>query len=954
MVFRTLKASALRKSRREECWGLLREIGWGDGADGEDSREKARRMAESMIEDYQKETGALGERLVELSGASQLGSMENVLVRPEDFLDHTSQEDPEQENDEMEKHRASMRESNLREMERRFGFDLAKQLNDRLRRDIAAAGQIPHELYHPARAVRNRFLLSTFPVDGEDIYFRPPCLSQPTSTRTMKDILDCVQQGEMGGSINLSHEETSGAPVPRYALPSVLSNSNSFLSSTVLPQQANHRGGAERFSLEREVLASIAAMADSSVNEAQDNEDAQAETSSVAGHPAFSAAIVGEKTMAQVLAEDYAKETRERTIREREERILKRARQISAQHASVPAGSNRVEVSRVASDENNAACSEGTSFENLRRLEHSEFGRRRLDNDLHDEKKAGSRSGALPDLTNTPPNRYLEQWIKPQPWPTADRSRPGLPSGLHTAFLAEYRAASSAARTSQDKTIEEGKGVDSAANEGSSSIIADVPKLDTISSSSDSSDALHGFPTMFLLSLEADMINLAGVFQQDSLVRGLTRSQFFELLQSTFPELWVRWKEYEADRLYVKDTGFKRGNSETGKDTRLDDKEQRLRHKVEERGERSKYGMRKAMDKSVQGREDGNGKGKQRPNLTIATLRTITDMELQIERAKAFNEGNMAAFKDIETARKKGFEDGVKSVTDQQIRAGVSVEGLPSKAGQKSSYLHTILGASKSETTGPKNQAAEGNAEDDSPDTRTLAKDGESISTGGKTEEGGNSDLPPSGFWGLVQFDSRAAFVGPLPRDFPWQSETCNAELFRLRWPNTLTALKSSLEDAVKKELEAMKTTEGSPNISQAGNVGLGFLEEHKISEFTLLWNWRREHIFAGEGMMLSSRTPCLRTRITERNLQGVLWGMSEESGRHVLLVHTAKRDKVVDAGEKDGEEAKSSGTKDDENKVGEKNGDERMCRWSQLKDGKWVVPPVCVPDCVVTESESV
>ena len=73
-------------------------------------------------------------------------------------------------------------------------------------------------------------------------------------------------------------------------------------------QQAKDRDGAERFSLEREVLASIATMAGRSINEAQDNEDAQAERSPVADRPAFSAAVGSARTMVQVLAEDYAKE----------------------------------------------------------------------------------------------------------------------------------------------------------------------------------------------------------------------------------------------------------------------------------------------------------------------------------------------------------------------------------------------------------------------------------------------------------------------------------------------------------------------------------------------------------------------------------------------------------------------------------------------------------------------
>ena len=217
-----------------------------------------------------------------------------------------------------------------------------------------------------------------------------------------------------------------------------------------------------------------------------------------------------------------------------------------------------------------------------------------------------------------------------------------------------------------------------------------------------------------------------------------------------------------------------------------------------ERGKRFEDGMRKAMDRSVQDRGGGEGKGKEKPNLSIATTRTITDMELQIERAKAFNEGNMAAFKDIGTARKKGFEEGVKSVMGQQSSVGGSEEGVRSRAGPKSSYLHTTLDAFKSETTGPKNEAAEGKAEDDSPHTGTLAKDGELTSAGDKTEEEGNSYLGLYGFWRLVQFDSLVAFVGSLPRDFPWQSETSNAELFRLGWLITLSSLKASLEDAVK------------------------------------------------------------------------------------------------------------------------------------------------------------
>ena len=143
VVFRTLNASALRKSRREECEDLLREIASRGGMHGEDRREKARKMAESIIEDYQKETRALEERLAELSRASQLASLENVRARPGDLLDHIHWAGWEEEKEEMEKHRASMRESNLRVMEKRFGFDLAKQLNDRLRRDIAVAGQIP-------------------------------------------------------------------------------------------------------------------------------------------------------------------------------------------------------------------------------------------------------------------------------------------------------------------------------------------------------------------------------------------------------------------------------------------------------------------------------------------------------------------------------------------------------------------------------------------------------------------------------------------------------------------------------------------------------------------------------------------------------------------------------------------------------------------------------------------
>lgn len=895
VVSRTLDASALRKSRREECEDLLREIAPRGGVHGEDRREKAREMAESMIEDYQKETRALEERLVELSRESQLASLENVRVRPRDLLDHMNWAGREEENEEMEKHRASMRESNLREMERRFGFDLAKQLNDRLKRNIAAAGQIPDEFYHPAQAVRNRFLPDTFPVDGED-YFRPPCLSQPTrateqaagsgrgrpssgaildpslmcqrylpqsasgtasattstlggvgpeisltggaseywphpnsgaicvpastleglgpaqpltgrsstylphpasgttsatpstlrgvgpalslsgpshgrpptSARAMQDILDGVQRGEIEGLLNFNNEETNDNPLPSYALLSALPDANRLLSSSLLRQQANDRDGAERFSLEREVLASIAAMAGSSINEAQDNEDAQAERSPVADRPEFSAAMDGARTMAQVLGEDYAKEMRERTIREREERILKRARQISAQHAPLPAVFNRVEVTRVAShggDGTDTAGSEGISLENLRPLKFSEFGRQRLDDLRDDEKQAESRSGALPDLSNAPRNRYSEDRTKPQPWLKADRPRPGPPSGLHGAFLAEYRRASSAARTSQEKTNEEGKG-------------------------------------------------------------------------------------------------------------------------------------------------DGKVKGKEKPNLSIATTRTITDMELQIERAKAFNEGNMAAFKDMETARKKGFQEGAKSVMGQQSSGGGPEEGVRSRAGQKSSYLHTILGTFKSEIPGPQKEAEEGKAEDDPRIIRALAKDGESVADGGKTkeEEEENSDLYPHGFWGLVQFDSHAGFVGPLPRDFPWQSETCNAELFRLGWPNTLSSLKASLEGAVKKEFQAMKaepSSEASVSKSRsAGEAGRKWLEEHRISGFTLLWNWRREHIFAGEGMM-SSRTPCLRTRVTERNLQGVLWEMSEESGRHVLLVHTAKREKEVDVGEEVGKEKK-------------------------------------------------
>ena len=1365
VVLRTLKANALRKNRREECENLLREIESRGGVHGEDRREKARRMAETMIEDYQKETRALEERLVELSRAPQLASLENVRAQPGDLLDRINWAGREEEKEEMEKHRASMRESNLREMERRFGVDLAKQLNDRLRRDIEAAGQIPDEFYHPAQAVRSRFLLNAFPVDGEDIYFRPPCLYQPTRTteqaaesgrrkpysgavfdpsltyqrylpqsasgtastttstlgdrgpalpltagasaywprpnsgticvtasttpstlrgvgpalplsvppqggpptsaRAMQDILDGVQRGEMDGRLNYNHEETNDNPLPSYALSTALPNANRFPSSSLLRQQANDRAGAERFSMEREVLASIAALAGSSINEAQDNEDAQAEGSLVGDPPAFSAAIDGARTMAQVLGEDWAKEMRERTIREREERILKRARQISAQYAPLPAVSNRVEVTRVAShgeDGNDTARSEGTSLENLRPLKLSEFGRQRLDDLRDDEKQGESGSGALPDLSNTPRNRYSEDSIKPRPWLTADRPRPGPPDGLHAAFLVEYQRASFAAPTSQEKTNEEGKGVDSAENKVISSVIADVAKptctpgileaedllknslsnitsrnvtlklsrkplakssaaetsrpppstlavsylvaeeaasassaaggrlkktkekkkedekafqeslfmaatqeerdeifrsrqfynektatlkslqmeldeefklkrgeadeaavggdsrpnhagdrvsetlremegcledmwsrasqrseaqsrydaeaaenddeehdvpgmadqemaekitalkrlqeefkrgrpgtdepeekeerkdnskavearkrfyedycrekaeaakssarqskfptwqrasgrsgmveaprpppargstlaelakagasasraahsntgnssrkghkkvsleeriyhakllaskasvkprttrrhveLGTISSSSDSGDALHRFPTIFLLSLDADMINLAGAFQQDPAVQDLTRSQFFELLEKTFPELWVRWKEYEANPLYVKDAGFERRGSGIEKDAGLAEKEQTLRERVGERGTGFEDGMSKAMDRSVQDRGDGKGKGKEKPNLSIATTRTITDLELQIECAKAFNEGNMAAFKDMETARTKGFEEGVKSVMGQQSSGGGPEEGVRSRAGQKSSYLHTILSTFKSETPGPKKEAEEGKAKDDSRITRAPAKDGESVADSEKTkeEEEENSNLDPYGFWGLVQFDSHAGFVGPLPRDFPWQSETCNAELFRLGWPSTLSSLKHSLEDAAKKEFQAMKagpSSEASSSKSRsAAEAGLKWLEGHGISGFTLLWNWRREHISTGEGMMLSSRTPCLRTRVTERNLQGVLWGMSEESGRHVLLVHMAKRDKEVGIGGEVGEEKNSS-----------------------------------------------
>mgnify|MGYP003306306950 CR=1 FL=1 len=101
------------------------------GVHGEDRREKAREMAESMIDNYQKETRASKERLVKLSRASQLASLENVHVRPGDLLDHINWGGREEEKEEMEKHRESMRESNLRDMERRFVFDPAKQLNDR-------------------------------------------------------------------------------------------------------------------------------------------------------------------------------------------------------------------------------------------------------------------------------------------------------------------------------------------------------------------------------------------------------------------------------------------------------------------------------------------------------------------------------------------------------------------------------------------------------------------------------------------------------------------------------------------------------------------------------------------------------------------------------------------------------------------------------------------------------
>ena len=95
-----------------------------------------------------------------------------------------------------------------------------------------------------------------------------------------------------------------------------------------------------------------------------------------------------------------------------------------------------------------------------------------------------------------------------------------------------------------------------------------------------------------------------------------------------------------------------------------------------------------------------------------------------------------------------------------------------------------------------------------------------------------------------------------------------------------------------KKELEAMKVSEGNPAAAAAGVAGLAWLADHKISGLSVLWNWRREYSPSnlGSAAMPFVRTPSLSTQVTERNVNSALWMMSEERG-HLLLVHTAKRE---------------------------------------------------------------
>ena len=218
---------------------------------------------------------------------------------------------------------------------------------------------------------------------------------------------------------------------------------------------------------------------------------------------------------------------------------------------------------------------------------------------------------------------------------------------------------------------------------------------------------------------------------------------------------------------------------------------ERVEERVVERSKRYEDGMSTAMDRSVQHREAGKGKGKERGklNLSLATSRTMTDLELQIERAKAFNEGNMAAFKDMETAMKKGFEQGVRSVMGQQSSGVGERSGGEGNRPSDEWWKDTMKKAS----------------ENDSLDTQAtnapIAFEYELAEDKIDEQEEGPFSHDPRWFWVLVQFDSSAP---DFPRNFPWRSDGLMCELLKIMSPTTLPSLFSSLEAKVKKELQAI------------------------------------------------------------------------------------------------------------------------------------------------------